>query len=108
MLANGSSGTYDGGTGANGDHRIRRKLATNGVWNQLLEVGGGTKYGGCSWCSGGTSNRSRWAKSGGTLYYPNTYITVTPGESLTVEHPGGNGAMRIIWGPGRIYPGSPA
>ena len=100
---NGSSGTYDGGTGANGD----TSNPTTGAGTSLLGSGGsGTKYGGG--LSGDSTSTAKDGKAGGTLYYPNTYITVTPGESLTVEHPGGNGAMRIIWGPGRIYPGSPA
>ena len=107
----GSSGTYDGATGGRGqgDHLSPTGSATNGAGTSILgSGGGGTKYGaGVAGAAGGTSATAQ-GKSGGTLYYPNTYITVTPGESLTVEHPGGNGAMRIIWGPGRIYPGSPA
>ena len=107
----GSAGTYDGATGGRGEggNLSPTGAATNGGGTSLLgSGGGGTKYGaGSAGVSGGTS-QTAIGRNGGTLYYPNTYIDVTPGESLTVEHPGGNGAMRIIWGPGRLYPGNAA
>ena len=94
----GAAGSYDGKTG--GDSGV-----FGGGTSILGPGGGGTLYGAGR---SGVTYRTEDGGNGGSLYYPNTYIAVTPGESLTVEHPGGNGAMRIIWGPGRIYPGSPA
>lgn len=61
--------------------------------------GVGRKYGG-----GGVSTAGSYiANRGGALSYRNN-VAVTPGQSVSIAIGGTNGAVRIIWGPGRAFP----
>ena len=61
--------------------------------------GVGRKYGGGAVGASG----SYTANHGGALAYKNN-VPVTPGQVVSISIAGTNGAVRIIWGPGRAFP----
>ena len=61
--------------------------------------GVGRKYGG-----GAVGGAGAYvANQGGALSYKNN-VPVTPGQMVSIAIGGTNGAVRIIWGPGRAFP----
>ena len=72
--------------------------------------GGGGKYGGGP--GGGAAPNPLSGLRGGALAWKNN-VSVTPGQTITVYipapgsngyYPGGQGAVRILWGDGRFFP----
>ena len=86
------------GQGANGVAGTQG-LGSNGTPGGAGSGGVGRKYGGGAV---GTSG-SYLANQGGALSYKNN-VPVTPGQTVSIAIGGTNGAVRIIWGPGRAFP----
>ena len=86
------------GQGANGVAGTQA-LESNGTPGGAGSGGVGRKYGGGAV---GTSG-SYLANQGGALSYKNN-VPVTPGQMVSIAIGGTNGAVRIIWGPGRAFP----
>ncbi len=94
--ANGAGGTIDfmvvngGGGGSSG---------TAGGGGSSSVAGAGGTYG----AGAGGDPLNVAAPRGGALSYKNA-IAVTPGSSVSLNIPGTNGAVRIMWGGARSYP----
>ena len=86
------------GQGANGVAGTQA-LQSNGTPGGAGSGGVGRKYGGGAVGASG----SYLANQGGALSYKNN-VPVTPGQTVSIAIGGTNGAVRIIWGPGRAFP----
>ena len=86
------------GQGANGVAGTQ-SLGANGIPGGAGSGGVGRKYGGGAVGASG----SYTANQGGALAYKNN-VPVTPGQVVSISIAGTNGAVRIIWGPGRAFP----
>lgn len=113
---NGASGTFNlgrtagnGGGGAGGANRIGAATFGGGVGlygegpsgsasGEPGSNGVESKYGG-----GITGGRGTNGGGGGALGYKND-IEVFPGQRIPIQAGAVNGAVRIIWGPGRAFP----